>query len=75
MTIPSPKSCLRDILLPNPQLVVPRSQVNLGEKTGPSKLVKQVINAGKWILILYRHLIQFSVIYTKSKGSVSFLGK
>ena len=57
MTILSPKSYLRDIALSNPQLVVPLSQVNLGEETGPSKLVKQIINAGKRILILYCHLI------------------
>jgi hypothetical protein len=43
--IVAPESSLRDVLIPHPDLVVPRAQVNLREVLGSSKLIHQLINA------------------------------
>ena len=42
--IPHPEHCLRDICLPNPQLMVTSAKVYLGVDSRSSQLVKQVIN-------------------------------
>ena len=50
--IPRPERCLRDICLPNPQLMVTTTKVYLGVDSRSSKLVKQVINPRQWVPIL-----------------------
>jgi hypothetical protein len=44
MPIPSAKSCLLNILLANPQLMLPRVQVNFREHLGTPQLFKENIN-------------------------------
>lgn len=48
----APKCCLRDILIPHPNLVVPRTQINLREVLGSSKLIHQLIYAGNGLSVL-----------------------
>ena len=40
MSIPCPKSCLRDVYLPNPQLMIHGAKVYLGVDSHPSQLIK-----------------------------------
>ena len=42
--IPFPKHCLRDISLPNSQLMVSGPKIYLGVDSCPSQLIKQVID-------------------------------
>lgn len=64
------ESNLRDIHFPNHQLMVTRLKIDLGEEFNTKKLVKQIINPWKRLLILYRHLIQLLVINIHLKGTI-----
>ena len=44
MPIPRPKRYLRDICLPNSQLMIPGAKVYFGEDSRPFQLIKQIIN-------------------------------
>ena len=68
--IPRPERSLRDISLPNSQLLVSSVKIYLGVDSRPSQLIKQVINPRKWILILDRNPVQLSVVNALSKGLV-----
>ena len=68
--ITHPERCLRDICLPNPQLMVTNAKVYLGVNSCSSQLIKQVINPLQWVPILDRNPIQLSVINAQSKGLV-----
>ena len=46
------KSCFRDIILMNPNLVIPRTKFQLGEKMSTMKLIKNLINNINWKLII-----------------------
>src|SRR3954463_10996776 len=61
-TISGYKCRLRNILGSDLQLVVPRSEVNLGEHLGPIELIKQIFNLGKWILVLDCNFIEGAVV-------------
>ena len=52
------------------QLVVPRSEVDLGEHLGPIELIKQIFNLGKWILVLDCNFIEGAVVNAQEDGSV-----
>ena len=39
-----PERCLKDIYLPNPQLMVTKAKVYLGVDSRPPQLIEQVIN-------------------------------
>jgi len=52
--IVAPECCLWDVLIPNFDLVVPRTQNNLREVLGSSKLIDQLINAGNGCNIPYQ---------------------
>ena len=73
--IQRPKRCLRDICLPNPQLMVTNVKFYFGVDSCPSQLIKQVINSQQWIPILDRNPIQLSVVNAQSKGLVFLLSK
>ena len=71
--IPRPERCLRDICLPNPQLMVTSVKVYLGVDSHSSQLIKQVINPRQWVPILNRNLVQLSVVNAQSKGPIFLL--
>ena len=73
--ITCPERCLRDICLPNPQLMVTSAKVYLGVDSRSSQLVKQVINPRQWVPILDRNPTQLSVVNPQSKGLVLLLLK
>ena len=67
--------CLRDICLPNPQLMVTSAKVYLGVDSRSSQLIKQVINPQQWVPIPDRNPVQLSVVNAQSKGLVLLLRK
>lgn len=69
MIIPGSKYSLRLIDLPNHQLMVTRLKINLRKVLSILKLIKDISNAYKGILILHGHLIQLAVVYALSKGT------
>ena len=73
--IPCPERCLKDICLPNPQLMVTSAKVYLGVDSRSSQLIKQVINPRQWVPILDRNSVQLSVVNAQSKGLVLLLRK
>ncbi|PHU07623.1 hypothetical protein BC332_24112 [Capsicum chinense] len=52
VNIPSFEGYFWDVTFSDYELMIARSEVYLGEATGTLKLVKQVIDSGKWILVL-----------------------
>ena len=52
------KSCFRDIILMNPNLVLPRMKIQLGEKMITMNLIKNLINNRNFKLILDCDLIK-----------------
>jgi hypothetical protein len=64
------KYCLGDIRLSNPQLVISRSQINLGENNGSLHLVEQILDSGQRVLVVNGDLIQRMVIHTHPLGPV-----
>ena len=55
------KICLRNVTFSNSELIIDGAEVYLREITGTLKLIKQVINFGKRILVLDRDLIELTV--------------
>ena len=64
------KCRLWNILGSDFQLVVPRSEVDLGEHLGPIELIKQIFNLGKWILVLDCNFIEGAVVNAQADGTV-----
>ena len=60
--ITRPERCLRDICLPNPQLMVTSAMDYVGIDSCSSQLVKQVINPRQWVPILDCNPVQLLVI-------------
>mgnify|MGYP005835591863 CR=1 FL=1 len=54
------------------QLVVPRSEVDLGEHLGPIELIKQIFDLGKWILVLDCNFIEGAIVNAHADGTVLF---
>ena len=75
MPILRPKRCLRDISLPNSQLMITDAKIYLRVDSRPFQLIKQVINPWKWIPILDRNSFQPSIVNAQSKSLVLLLSK
>ena len=54
------ESCFRDIILMNPNLVIPRTKIQLGEKMSTMELIQKLINNRNWKLILDCDVIKCS---------------
>ena len=67
------KCCLWDVLIPNSDLVVPRTQIDLREVLGSSKLIHQLINAGNGVPVHEGLLVKGSVVYAHPKGPILLL--
>ena len=73
--IQRPERYLRDIYLPNPQLMVTSAKVYLGVDSRSPQLIEKVINPMQWVPILDRNLVELSVVNAQSKGLVLLLCK
>ena len=69
------KRCLRDICIPNSQLMVTSAKVYLGVDSRSSQLIKQIVNPRQRVPILDRNPVQLSIINAESKGLVLLLRK
>ena len=56
------ESCFRDIILMNLNLVITRTNIQLGEKMSTMKLIKQLINNKNWKLIFDCDVIKSSKV-------------
>ena len=63
MPIPRPERCLRDVYLPNSQLMVTGAENYLGVDSISSQLIKHIINPWQRVPILNSNLIQLPIIY------------
>ncbi|PHT94120.1 hypothetical protein T459_02002 [Capsicum annuum] len=63
MTILSTIGYLWNVTFSDSELMIARSEVYLREMDGPLKLVKQVIDSGKRILVLDHDFIEMMVVY------------
>ena len=67
--------CLGDILFTNVNLMIAHTEVKLGENLSTLKLLKKLIDVGKWVLVLYCLLVQWAVVDTKSVRAILLLDK
>ena len=65
--ITRPKRYLRDIYLPDPQLMVTSAKVYLGLDSRSSQLIKQIVNPRQWLPILDRKPVQLPVIHAHTR--------
>ena len=66
MAIMYAESCFRDVTLLNPNLVIPRMKIQLGEKMSTMKLIQKPINNRNWKLILDCDVIKCSKFDAKA---------
>ena len=66
VSITCAKICFRDIILINPNLVIPRKEIQLGEKMNTMKLIKKLINNMNWKLLLDCDVIKCSKVDVKA---------
>ena len=60
--VPTLRDDLVHVLLLDPQLIVPRLEINLQKHTDALKLIKQIINLRQMILALDGHTVQHLII-------------
>lgn len=75
MTIMGPKSCLQDILSPNPLLMITEPQINFRKHGYTLKMVKQIINTRHRVMILHCHLNKLPIIDTHTYVAMFLLHK
>ena len=68
-----PKGCLPLISFLDPDIVVPPSDIQLGEIPSSPELLHQLRNQWKWIPVLYCHPIELSVVLNQLKFSILLL--
>ncbi|BAU01026.1 hypothetical protein VIGAN_11017800 [Vigna angularis var. angularis] len=64
VSITRPKSSFLDVVLLHPDLVIPRTQINLREHRCPMQLIQQIINPWQRVFVLDGQLVQLPVVYT-----------
>ena len=71
--VPRTERGLRNILRSHFQLMISKSQIDLGENSCTAQLIEEIVNSGQRISILDRHLIEFSVVYAQMHTTILFL--
>ena len=72
-TIACSERCLGDILFMNVNLMIAHTEVKLGEYLSTFELFEKLIDVGKWVLVLYGLLVQWTVVDTKLARSILLL--
>ena len=62
-------------LVQNANLMITHREGKLGEYLGTLKLLEKLIDVGKWVLVLYCFLVQWTLVYTVSFRSILLLDK
>src|ERR1041385_6010442 len=66
---------LRNVLFTDADLVITQPQVEFRKHLGSSKLIIQIIYPRKWVLVLYRGLVDRSVILYQTVRAITLLNK
>ena len=66
---------LGDIALSDLQLIVSGAKINLGEYTGTTELVKQIIDSRQRLLVLYGDFVEGAVVDAQTEGTIALLSK
>jgi hypothetical protein len=66
------KRYLMDVLIAHSDLPEARREVKMSAKMRVHKLIKGVIYTRKWIGVLTRNLVKFTVINAESQRAISF---
>ncbi|KAJ0555994.1 hypothetical protein HanIR_Chr07g0308621 [Helianthus annuus] len=75
MAVTNSECCFGDVLISDSQLMVSRSQINLGVIARPLQLVEQVVNTWKRITILHNHIVKLAIVNTHPESTVFLLHK
>src|SRR3954462_10837029 len=67
--------CLGNIFFTNANLMITHTKVKLGEHFSTFKLLKKLIDVGKWVLVLDCLLVQWTVVDAKSVRTILLLDK
>ena len=59
----------------NANLVIAHTEIKLGENLSTFELFKQLVDVGKWVLVVYSLLVQWTVVDTESVRSIHLLHK
>ena len=62
VTIMTGESCFGDVLVPSPDLMVPRAKIDLGEVLSSLKLIHEFVNSGNGIPILNGLFVECSIV-------------
>jgi hypothetical protein len=63
------------VTLCDADIVVSGAEVEFGENFGFPEPIKQSLDAGKWVAVLNREVVERPVIHTKSEAAVLLLGE
>jgi hypothetical protein len=74
-TITSGESSLRNVTRSNFDLMITRTEIDLGEHYGPSQLIKKNIDSGKRIFVLDGHRVERPVIHTQPQATILLFDK
>jgi hypothetical protein len=73
--VPGREGSLRNIFWTDLDLMITRTEIDLGKDSCTDKLIKENIDAGQWVLILDGDGIQRSIVNTESQGLIFLLHK
>ena len=59
----------------NVYLMIAHTEIKLGENLSTFELFEKLIDVGKWVLVLYSLLVQWTVVDTKSFRAILLLDK
>ena len=62
-------------MLTDSNLMITHTEIKLGEYLGTFELFEQLVDVGKWVLVLYGLLVQWVVVDTKSVRAILLLEK
>ena len=62
-------------MLTDLNLMITHTEIKLGEYLSTFELLKQLVDVGKWVLVLYGLLVQWTVVDTESVRSILLLHK
>jgi hypothetical protein len=74
-TITSGESSFRNVTRSDFDLMITRTEIDLGENSSSSQLIKKKIDSGKRIFVLDGHRIERSVIHTQPQATIFLFNK
>ena len=69
------ESYFGDVLVPYPDLMVPRAKIDLGEVLGSLKLIHEFVNSGNGIPVLNGIFVECSIVDAHSQCTILLLNQ